>query len=107
MKHCAKCLRNWDVDGNQKCPYCNCGLMAGSAPAHGSVATRTIADSIAEYKATRGTAAVKLLHHVLGKLIGLKCNHCGKEVSVTIESPPNSDYTPTDSYNEKPPAKGR
>ena len=26
------------VDGNQKCPYCNCGLMAGSSPSPCSVA---------------------------------------------------------------------
>lgn len=54
--------------------------------ASGSVATPKIADAITEYKATRGTAAVKLLHRVLGKLVGLKCNHCGKEVSITTES---------------------
>lgn len=66
----------------------NLAQSSFAAPAC-SVATRTIADSIAEYKATRGTPAVKLLHHVLGKLIGLKCNHCGKEVSVVIDTPPN------------------
>lgn len=48
-------------------------------------ATGTIAESIAEYKATRTAPAVKLLHKVLGKLIDLKCKHCGKSVSVTID----------------------
>ena len=39
----------------------------------GAVAGPTIADAIAEYKATRGSSAVKLLHKVLDKIIGLKC----------------------------------
>src|SRR5436305_14456581 len=84
MKHCPKCKRNWMVDGNQKCPYCNCGLMAGSSPAPCSVVTRTIADEIAEYKAVRGTAAVNLLHRVLDKIVGLKCPHCHGDVNITI-----------------------
>lgn len=29
MKHCPKCKRNWQVDGNQKCPYCDCKLKEG------------------------------------------------------------------------------
>lgn len=58
-----------------------------STPASGSVAkVRTIADSIADYKATRGTPAVKLLHRVLDKIIGLKCPHCHGDVNITIES---------------------
>lgn len=48
---------------------------------------QTVAEAIEEYKATRGSHAVRLLHRVLDKLIGLKCGHCGKDVSVTIESP--------------------
>ena len=46
---------------------------------------RTIADAIAEYKATRNTAAVKLLHRVLDKLVGLKCPHCREAVSVVLD----------------------
>jgi len=32
IKHCPDCLRNWLVSGNQRCPYCNCLLVAGPAP---------------------------------------------------------------------------
>ncbi len=56
-----------------------------STPASGSVAGPTIADAIAEYKATRGSSAVKLLHKVLDKIIGLKCPHCHGDVSITIK----------------------
>lgn len=44
----------------------------------------TIADAIAEYKATRDSSAVKLLHRVLDKIIGLKCPHCGNDVPIVI-----------------------
>lgn len=49
---------------------------------------KTIADEIVEYKATRGSAAVKMLHRVLAKIIGLECPHCGKPVNVTIDIEP-------------------
>ncbi len=29
MKHCPNCQRNWNVKGNQICPYCECGLELG------------------------------------------------------------------------------
>jgi K+-transporting ATPase c subunit len=58
---------------------------AALAPVSGSVAGPTIADAIAEYKATRGSSAVKLLHKVLDKIIGLKCPHCHGDVNITIK----------------------
>ena len=83
-----KSMRIWNgmAAGQQPEAIPNAGNIAGSISANGSVATRTIADDIAEHKATRGTATAKLLDRVLDKLIGLKCNHCGKEVAVEMES---------------------
>lgn len=50
-----------------------------------SAPKRTIADDIAEYKATRGTSTVKLLHRVLDKLVDLRCPHCRERVSVILD----------------------
>lgn len=51
----------------------------------GSSVYPTISDAIAQYKATRGSSAVRLLHKILDKIIGLKCPHCHKDVSIKIE----------------------
>jgi hypothetical protein len=55
------------------------------ALATGSATPITIADAIAEYKATRGTSAVNLLHKVLDQIIGLRCPQCGEDIKVTLE----------------------
>jgi len=78
---CNKCGQ--ECDGDPAFHQCK-PPIAGSAIC--SVATPTIADEIAEYKATRETSAVNLLNRVLDKIIGLKCPHCGENVSITIES---------------------
>lgn len=57
---------------------------AGSLHRNGSVA-RTIADEIADYKATPESAK-RTLRKVVEKLIDLRCPHCGESVSVTIET---------------------
>lgn len=79
MKHCPKCKRNWAVAGTQKCPYCNCGLAEGSAR------IQTIADDIADYKATPQSAK-DLLQRVCSKLVDLRCPHCGEAINVTIDT---------------------
>lgn len=45
---------------------------------------RTIADEIADYKATPESSK-RALRKVVEQLIDLRCPHCGEAVSVTVE----------------------
>ena len=85
-----KLFEEWEfMDG-----YCrNAGVSSyirktgepSAAPFAIRLPPKTIEDAIREYKESRNTSPVSLLHRVLDKLIGLTCPHCHKEVSITIE----------------------
>lgn len=95
---CADTLRDrtltlfsdWEfMDGFCRNPGVSSYIRKAGEPSAAPFAIRlppkTIEDAIREYKETRQTAPVTLLHKVLDKLIGLTCPHCHKEVSITIE----------------------
>lgn len=45
----------------------------------------TITDAIAEYKATQGSSAERLLHKIFDKIVGLKCPHCHGDVTIAFK----------------------